>query len=129
MTIIADWLLFLAALGAAFYCRVLANRLRALNNMDTGVGNAIATLSERVDSLQTTLSSLSDQTAERAARIEALTQEADAASRRMELLLASLHEPQYASPRRDTTKRGAGVPGPRDKEAADRDQHQREPER
>ena len=93
MTFIADALLLLAAISAAIYCRILAIRLRALSNMDAGVGGAISTLSEQVDTLKTTLAAVSAGNEESAKRIIVLTTQADAAARRLELLLASLHEP------------------------------------
>jgi len=88
MELIADGLLIAGAMTAALYCWVLSRRLNALKSMDKGLGGAIAGLSARVEQ---TRSSLSDTKA--AARdLAALTARAEAAARRMELLLAATQE-------------------------------------
>ena len=52
---IADILLVAGALGAAFYCYVLGRRLARFNDLETGVGGAVAVLSVQVDDLTKTL--------------------------------------------------------------------------
>ena len=46
---IADVLLVAGALGAGVYCYVLARRLSRFNDLETGVGGAVAVLSAQVD--------------------------------------------------------------------------------
>ena len=55
MTLIADILLAAGAIGAAFYCFVLGRRLRRFNDLEKGVGGAVAVLSAQVDDLDKTL--------------------------------------------------------------------------
>lgn len=92
MSLIADILFLLAALAAAFYCRVLATRLKSLGNTDKGIGGAISTLSVQVDEMRTALSLVGATADKRTARLERVTKQAEASARRLELLLASLHE-------------------------------------
>jgi hypothetical protein len=92
MAMISDGLLLLAALTAAFYCRVLAIRLRRLGRTDKGLGGAISALNYQVDDMKATLESVTLAAKNRTASLERHTVRAEAASRRLELLLAGLHE-------------------------------------
>ena len=92
MTLIADILLVAGALGAAFYCFILGRRLRRFNDLETGVGGAVAVLSSQVDDLEKTL-----ETARNSARAssEALLSQVERAEdvrRQLELQMASLHD-------------------------------------
>lgn len=89
---LADGLLALGALGAAGYCVVLSRRLKRFNDLEDGVGGAIAVLSAQVDDLTRTLQSAQRIAAGSAASLDGLTERAEAASRRLELLVASLHD-------------------------------------
>lgn len=92
MGYLGDILLAGAALGAGLFCLLLSRRLRALTALDSGMGKAIAILSAQVDDLARSLQT-ARQTAESAAgTLEAQTRRAEAACRRLELLLASLHD-------------------------------------
>lgn len=92
MNLIADILLASGALAAAFYCFVLSRRLRRFADLDKGVGGAIAVLSVQVDDLARTLQS-SEQAAKRSADVLAHESvRAEAAAKRLELLIASLHD-------------------------------------
>lgn len=91
MAFIADILLFLAALTAALYCRILAQRLKRLGATDKGLGGAISTLSVQVDELQASLKEIRKQTEQREFRLSETTARAEVAARQLELLLASLH--------------------------------------
>jgi len=92
MTFIADILLLVAAFAAAFYCRVLAVRLKRLSNTDRGLGGAITGLSVQVDEMESTLKAVAETADRRAAELSHLTKKAEKTTRRLELLLASLHE-------------------------------------
>ena len=49
MDLIADILLVAGALGAGFYCFILGRRLNRFNDLENGVGGAVAVLSAQVD--------------------------------------------------------------------------------
>ena len=51
MDIIADILLAAGALGAGIYCYILGRRLNRFNDLEKGVGGAVAVLSAQVDDL------------------------------------------------------------------------------
>ena len=55
MDIIADILLISGAIGAGVYCLVLGRRLNKFNDLEKGVGGAVAVLSAQVDDLNRTL--------------------------------------------------------------------------
>lgn len=92
MQFISDVLLGAGALGAAFYCLVLARRLNRFNQLETGMGGAIAVLSAQVDDMTRALAQARLTAGESAASLEALTARAGEAARRLELLLASMHD-------------------------------------
>ncbi|MGF1659857.1 MAG: hypothetical protein ACFCUS_10530 [Rubrimonas sp.] len=92
MELISDALLIAGAVGAAAYCRLLARRLGALKELDSGLGAAIAALSRQVDELRASLEAAKSVSGEKAREIGQLTARAEMAAGRLELLLASLHE-------------------------------------
>ena len=55
MEIIADILMASGAIGAGVYCFVLGRRLNRFNDLEKGVGGAVAVLSAQVDDLSKTL--------------------------------------------------------------------------
>jgi hypothetical protein len=92
MEMIADALLIAGAGGAAMYCRVLSSRLRALKDMDSGVGAAIAQLSRQVDDMRLSLDAAKSVSGDQSSALNQLTARAEMAAGRLELLLAALHE-------------------------------------
>lgn len=92
MTMIADILLVAGALGASVYCYVLARRLAKFNDLEAGVGGAVAVLSTQVDDLTRTLKSAQATAGNSTKQLQDLTKRAEDASKRMELLLASMHD-------------------------------------
>lgn len=92
MELIADALLIAGAAGAALYCRVLAQRLTALQNLDSGLGAAIAALSRQVDGMRASLEAAKSLSGDQTRNISQLTARAEMAAGRLELLLAALHE-------------------------------------
>lgn len=92
MTMIADILLVAGALGASVYCYVLARRLAKFNDLEAGVGGAVAVLSTQVDGLTRTLKSAQATAGDSTKQLQDLTKRAEDASKRMELLLASMHD-------------------------------------
>ena len=57
MQLVADGILFIAAVVAALYCMVLSARLRKLMQTEGGLGEAIASMSSQVDELNKALAS------------------------------------------------------------------------
>lgn len=101
MELIADVLLAAGALGAGLYCYVLALRLKQFQTLESGMGGAIAVLSAQVDDMTRALEKARGAAGAQVAALEAETQRAEAAVRRIELLLASLHDlpdPTRAAP-------------------------------
>ncbi|MBI1417350.1 MAG: hypothetical protein GC146_09020 [Limimaricola sp.] len=92
MDMIANILLAAGALGAGFYCHVLARRLRRFTDMREGVSGAVAVMSAQVDDLTRTLERARAASSEQAAHMAEATARAEAAARRLELLMASLHD-------------------------------------
>lgn len=92
MGLIADILLAAGAIGAAVYCFILAQRLKRFNDLEKGVGGAVAVLSSRVDDLTKTLSSAQKTAAHSAETLQNLTEKAEEGSRRIELQMASIHD-------------------------------------
>lgn len=92
MAFISDLLMAAAAFGAAVYCFVLSRRLKALTRLDSGMGGAIALLSAQVDDLSQTLVRARDTAGSRSENLEAMVARAEAVSKRLELLLATMHD-------------------------------------
>ncbi len=92
MEMIADILLVAGALGAGLYCLVLARRLHRFNDLQGGVGGAVAVLSAQVDDLKKTLDSARSTAGASTASLEELTRRAESVARRLELMVASMHD-------------------------------------
>jgi hypothetical protein len=92
MAIIADIMLGAGALGAAIYCLVLSRRLQRLTQLESGMGGAIAVLSAQVDDMTRTLGKAQDAARNSATSLESQTGRAEEAVRRLEILLATLHD-------------------------------------
>ncbi|SEW00664.1 hypothetical protein SAMN05444851_0823 [Aliiroseovarius sediminilitoris] len=92
MEILADIMLGIGAIGAAVYCMVLSRRLRRFNNLQNGMGGAVAVLSAQVDDMTTMLNSARDAAGESADILTDLTERAEASAQKLELMMASLHD-------------------------------------
>ncbi len=92
MEMIADALLIAGAAGAAIYCRILAKRLGALKDLDSGLGAAIAALSRQVDELRASIEQARAASGAQTRSLTQLTARGEMAAGRLELLLAALHE-------------------------------------
>ncbi len=101
MALIADIFLAAGALGAAFYCWVLGRRLKKFNNLENGMGGAVAVLSAQVDDLEKTLSTARAAATASADELTGLTQRAEDVRRQLELQMAALHDvvPAQSPPR------------------------------
>lgn len=92
MDFIADILLAAGAIGAGVYCFVLGRRLNRFNDLEKGVGGAVAVLSAQVDDLNKTLAAARQTASVSAETLTDLTCRAEDMSRRLELQMASLHD-------------------------------------
>jgi hypothetical protein len=92
MEVIADILLVAGALGAGFYCFILARRLSRFTDLENGVGGAVAVLSAQVDDLTTTLTTAQKSASDSNKSLGELTDRAEDVARRLELLVASMHD-------------------------------------
>jgi hypothetical protein len=90
--LIADILLAAGALGAGFYCFVLARRLNRFNDLEKGVGGAVAVLSAQVDDLTKTLDAARNASEDSDNSLEELTVRAESVAQRLELIMASMHD-------------------------------------
>ena len=101
MAIIADIFLTSGALAAGFYCFILSRRLRRFTDLEHGVGGAIAVLSVQVDDLSKALAQAEQASSSSSSSLEAQFQKAESIAKRLELLIASMHdlpEPAPQSP-------------------------------
>lgn len=92
MELISDILLAAGALGAGIYCLVLGRRLNRFNDLEKGVGGAVAVLSAQVDDLSKMLTAAQNTAAASAKSLTELTGRAEAMSRKLELQMAALHD-------------------------------------
>ena len=107
MDVIADILLVAGALGAGFYCFILARRLTRFNDLENGVGGAVAALSAQVEDLTRTLSAAQATASSSSESLSQLTVRAEDSARKLELLMASLHDlPDPASNRESKDETG-----------------------
>lgn len=92
MELIANLLLAAGAIGAAVYCLVLSRRLSAFNQLEDGMGGAIAVLSAQVDDMTTALQKAQSTSLDAREALHDMTARAEAATAKLELMLASLHD-------------------------------------
>ena len=88
----ADLILLLGTVGLAVYCFALSKKLRRFSDLEKGVGGAIAALSVQVDGMTEALQSAKNVATKSNNSLEALTGRADGVARRLELLVASMHD-------------------------------------
>lgn len=119
MNFLSDILLAAAALGAAIYCVILSRRLSALTSLDGGLGSAIAILSAQVDDLTKLLNTAQKAAGRAQSTLADQSARAEAASNRLELLLASMHDlPPAPTPERMRAPSRWPVDPPRSTSAA-----------
>lgn len=108
MALVTDILMLGGVLAAALYCMVLSRRLRQLSRLDEGMGAAIAGLSRQVAEMTRTLAVTRAAATGTAGEIDRATARAEAAARRVELLLATLNDlpPPYGREDRDEATAG-----------------------
>jgi hypothetical protein len=98
MNLIADFLLGAGAFAAAFYCMILARRLKRFTALETGMGGAIAVLSAQVDDMTKALEKARASASASSSGLEDQVRRAEAASARLDLILASMHDLPEDSP-------------------------------
>lgn len=116
MELIADIFLGAGAVGAGFYCFILGRRLNRFNDLEKGVGGAVAVLSAQVDDLSKTLAAAQGSATQSAQTLTELVERAEETARKLEMQMASLHDlpdtpahPQ-TPPSLDTQMSGAQQP-------------------
>lgn len=92
MQFISDILLGAAALGAMAYCYILSRRLKRFNQLETGMGGAIAVLSAQVDDMTKALARAQATAGHSADELRQLTERAEKGAEKLEIMLASLHD-------------------------------------
>jgi hypothetical protein len=100
MELIADTLMVAGSFGAAVYCYVLAARLQRFTTLETGMGGAIAVLSAQVDDMTVALEKARGAAIGSASSLETLTERSETVAKRLELLVASLHDLPEPGPAR-----------------------------
>lgn len=111
MDLIADILLASGALAAGFYCFVLGRRLNRFNDLEKGVGGAVAVLSAQVDDLTRTLTAAQDAAHQSAKTLTELTSRAEKSAQKLELQMASLHDiPNAPKPNSSVQENTASTP-------------------
>lgn len=98
MAFISDILLIAGAIAAAFYCMVLSRRLAKFNDLENGVGGAVAVLAIQVDDMTKTLEMAQNAAGDSTTSLKTLTAQAEDVAGRLELLLASMHDLPEQSP-------------------------------
>ncbi|WP_376875680.1 hypothetical protein [Albirhodobacter sp. R86504] len=92
MQLVSDILLGVSAICVAAYCLVHARRMRRFNQLETGMGGAIAVLSAQVDEMTLALKKAHAAAEVSSQSLVEVTQRAEQGAERIELLLASLHD-------------------------------------
>lgn len=92
LEIFSDIMLGIGAIGAAVYCMVLSRRLRRFNNLQNGMGGAVAVLSAQVDDMTKTIDNAQQAASQSAEVLSDLTERAEASAKTLELMMASLHD-------------------------------------
>lgn len=106
MDIISDALLISGAVGAALYCFILSRRLKKFADLENGVGGAVVTLSQQVQQLNASLAQASAVAKTAESSVVSQTARAEEVARRLELLLASMHDLDVQpTPKHDETQK------------------------
>lgn len=92
MSYASDILLGAGTIGVIVWCVILARRIGNINDLDKGVGGAIAVLSQQVDDMTKALAAAQVAASASGASIREVTERAESVSQRLELLIAALHD-------------------------------------
>lgn len=92
MTVIMDGLLVAATIFAGTYCWVLSRRVRALMDLDKGLGGAITTMTRQIEQAKLALDEAKAAGRGNREELQALIAKADAAAAQLRMLMASQRE-------------------------------------
>ncbi len=92
LSILADILLAAGAVGAGLYCLVLSRRLKKFTDLENGVGGAVAVLAVQVNDLEKSLDQAKSAASLSVNTLSDVNKRAEASARKLELLIASLHD-------------------------------------
>ncbi|MCF6444667.1 hypothetical protein [Nereida sp. MMG025] len=92
MDYLSDLLLGAGALAAVFYCMVLSRRLAKFNDLEKGVGGAVAVLAMQVDDLTKTMEKAQTSAKQTSSELQTLVARAEDAVGALQLQMASLHD-------------------------------------
>ncbi|MGR3617466.1 MAG: hypothetical protein ACU0BB_15695 [Paracoccaceae bacterium] len=92
MELFADILLVIGAIGAGLYCFILGKRLRKFNDLEVGIGGAVAVLSTQVEDLTRTLDTARKMSGSSEEALQDLALRAESVAQRLELAMASMHD-------------------------------------
>lgn len=90
MQIIADVLLGFGSLGAMLYCYILTRRLKKFNQLESGMGGAIAVLSVQVDDMTKALVKAQNAAGLSSQTLEETTQRAEQSAVKLEALMTAV---------------------------------------
>jgi hypothetical protein len=93
MSILMDGLLMAASLFAGGYCWVLARRLRALKDLDSGLGGSIVSLTRQIELARGTLDEARSTARDNRRELDQLIARADSAASQLKLLLGAARAP------------------------------------
>jgi hypothetical protein len=112
MTVIMDGLLVAATIFAGTYCWVLSRRVRALMDLDKGLGGAITTMTRQIEQAKLALDEAKAAGRGNREELQALIGKADAAAVQLRLLMASQRDadrPRGSRMRGDAEPRSRSV--------------------
>ena len=93
MSILMDGLLMAASLFAGGYCWVLARRVRALKDLDSGLGGSIVSLTRQIELARSTLDEARSTARDNRHELDQLIARADSAASQLKLLLGAARDP------------------------------------
>jgi hypothetical protein len=97
MQMIVDFTLLAASVAAGIYCFVLSGRLKKLNDVRTGFGATVASMSEMLDQTRLTLEQAKRVNQEGEARLRRLVDDAERIAPELESLLDVMTEAAEAA--------------------------------
>lgn len=97
MQMIVDFTLLAASVAAGIYCFVLSARLKKLNDVRSGFGATVASMSEMLDQTRLTLEQTKRVNHESEARLRQLVEDADRIAPELESLLDVMTEAAEAA--------------------------------
>ena len=92
MQTVIDIIVILGTGVATIYCYILGKRLKKFGDLDGGIGSAIAVLSCQVSSMKQVLDRANVNASSSNAKLDDTIERAEIVQRRLELLIASLHD-------------------------------------